>query len=129
MRLYMHHGRLDPDGGATDEDGNEVDDWGFTGPDLPDAIGFHITYGEMRVFFKNAYAKSLAKSLTGWEDGHGDDDLTVPMCENCICRFNAVRQRREYFGDWGLDDQPVRPAVEQAPCPRPVRGAAWDTER
>jgi hypothetical protein len=121
MRLYMHHGRLDPNGGATDEDGNEIDDWGFTGPDLPNVEGMHVTYTKMRLFFVDEAAKAYAKALTGWDDGHGDNDLFVPQQSDCL---------KEFFGDWGIAAGVVQPGgtlptIELSP----LRGAAWDTER
>ncbi len=102
--LYMHHGRLDPSTGGTDEEGNEVDDWGFEGPNLVGVIGTHVTYGELRVFFGDATAARVAKALTGWADGNGDEDLCVNFSEDnsCLRRFNAARGRDEFFGDWGL---------------------------
>lgn len=98
----MFHGRLSYAGGATDEEGKELDDWGFTGPELLDVVGFHVTYGDMRVYFKNQAARDRAKEQTGWDFGFDEKDLDVPFPKSgdCLRIWNKARERYEYFGDW-----------------------------
>ncbi len=99
--LYLLHGRLDPTSGGTDAAGHLVDDWGFAGPRLKHCIGVHGTYGELHIFFKDVGAATDAKAATGWENWD-DTSLVLPMKEDCVVMFNAARNRKEYFGDWGL---------------------------
>jgi len=104
MNLYIYHGRLAPNGGATDIEGNEVDDWGFEGPTLENCVGFHTTYfneGHFNVYFADEVARKAAQAKTGWKDWD-ETALTVEMEDGCLRLFNSERQRTEYFGDWGM---------------------------
>lgn len=104
MNLYMHHGRLDPSGPGTDEDGNPVDDWGFEGPRFGGVIGFHCTYGfdgHFNIWFESIEACDAAQRVTGW-NYFDDCALTVAVEENCLRIWNREKQRHEYFGDWGI---------------------------
>lgn len=106
MDFYMHHGRLNPDGGGSDEEGKEIDDWGFEGPRLKDCIGFHCTYGadgHFNVFFKDANAAETAQRLTGWSKWD-DNALTAEYFrDGSLLRiYNRLLGRVEFFGDWGI---------------------------
>jgi hypothetical protein len=104
VNLYIYHGRLSPNGGATDVEGNEVDDWGFEGPTLKGCVGFHSAYfneGHFTVYFESEEARRVAEAITGWKPWD-ETGLTVVVNDGCLHLFNAKRQRYEYFGDWGL---------------------------
>lgn len=106
MDFYMYHGRLDPDGGPSDEDGNCIDNWGFEGPRLAGVTGFHCTYGvdgHWNLWFDKPTSADIAEALTGW-DRWEDCALTVAFStdNSLVSIFNTAKQRAEYFGDWGI---------------------------
>lgn len=114
LDLYLHHGRLDPNTGGTDEEGNVLDDWGFDGPRLTGVIGTHRTYDNMmNVFFVNEEAMATAKALTGWEEWD-DNALRLRRVDGCTAIHNAARNRDEFFGDWGLIVTSPRPEASPA---------------
>lgn len=102
--LYLHHGRTTMEGGGTDWNGEEKNDWGFTGPRLSGCIGTHCTYGNMNVWFKDSKAAKEAHKVTGW-NFFDDRALEMPTREDCV----AARVPHPdggfivaFFGDWGL---------------------------
>lgn len=106
MDFYMLHGRLSAEGGPTDTDGVEIDDWGFDGPRLAGVNGFHCTYGidgYWNLFFTDPEAADAAAALTGWEKWE-DNALTVAFSpDNDLVQIhNPTTDRAEYFGDWGI---------------------------
>lgn len=102
MRLRIWHGRLDPDSGPTDILGNEVDDWGFEGPELDHVTGISYTYGNNFVHFLDEPACVLAQVLTGWSKAPHEHALVMQFQSDCLRLFNGARQRHEFFGDWDL---------------------------
>lgn len=90
LNLYLIHGRKTPD--------ESLDDWGFDGPVLKNCIGVHSTYGEIRAIFATPQDALKAKTLTGWEEGHDDNELMIKFHEDVIHTTTG------YFGDWGLID-------------------------
>ena len=105
--IQITHGRLNPRGGATDVEGNDVDDWGFDGPLLVKCTGVTWIYGELHFCFEDEPAARVAQLLTGWELGNDVDQLTPEFSEGCIKLRNAERERFEYFGDWDLFQAPT----------------------
>lgn len=58
-RLLLIHGRHDPD--------QDMDDWGFNGPNIEGVEALHVTYGQTFVLhFQDAQSASKAQALTGW---------------------------------------------------------------
>lgn len=106
MKLMLVHGRLDPNTGGTDLDGNEVDDWGFEGPTIAGIKSIGGTYGEVCVHFHSERGYEKAKHATGWDDCVHEQGLLFDSLPDkdadCVSIFNPTRGRREYFGDWGL---------------------------
>lgn len=103
MRLHLYHGRTDPRGGATDIEGNPVDDWGFDGPQLAGVKLLVWTYGNLEFVFKNEEACRAAAEKTQWPDGVREHSLTPQFADDCISAYSAERGRYEYFGDWSLE--------------------------
>lgn len=114
MDFYMYHGRTDPEGkpqSERKENGTTTyhdveDDWGFDGPRLTGAIGFHCTYGiggEWNLYFESDSAAFAASKLTGWSMV-GDDSLTVRFSENneLVRIKDPASGKFHYFGDWGI---------------------------
>lgn len=106
MKLFIYHGRLAPDTGATDVDGNDVDDWGFEGPELTGIKWQDFTYNNFYIGFRTEEDRERARKLTGWQDGVHGDDLIVEFSDDrdLIRIHNAERNRDEFFGDWMLWD-------------------------
>lgn len=102
--LIIVHGRLDPNGGASDVEGNLIDDWGFDGPRLEGVIGISFTYNTYSLAFVDKAACDKALALTGWGYGVHEHTLEMRFEEDCLSIWNAERQRHEYFGDWSLGD-------------------------
>lgn len=121
MKLLLMHGRTGRDK-PTDVDGNEVDDWGFDGPDIEGIKAVHYTYGNPVVWFDTEEAAEAAHRLTRWK--HWDKAaLEMAFCEDLVETFNTERGRTEYFGDWEFqtkgptdppDGEPLRTGVEKA---------------
>ena len=109
MRMFIMHGRLDPDTGGTDLEGKEVDDWGFEGPSIDGVVGISYTYNNFYLRFKDAESMQIAAALTGWEPGPMELALEMKFKSDCLELFNIQRFRSEYFGDWGIyqpDEEP-----------------------
>jgi len=106
MKLHLYHGRLDPDGPATDAEGNVTDDWGFEGPELRGITAIDFTYGNWMPLFKTHNQAVIAKAATGWDGGNMEYSLTIRTSDrgDLIKVWNAERQRHEYFGDFMLEE-------------------------
>lgn len=106
MILRLYHGRLDPDGPATDTEGNVTDDWGFEGPELSGITAIDFTYGNWMPVFNTHNQAAIAKALTGWDGGNMEYSLTIRTSDrgDLIRIWNGARQRDEYFGDFMLTE-------------------------
>ncbi len=109
MNLALYHGRLHPDQGGTDSDGNPSDDWGFVGPVLFGVRALDFTYGSFQVVYEDnelgAMACAAAHVITGWRPGTHSHSLEIYFegaGYELIKIWNAERARHEYFGDWWL---------------------------
>ena len=102
MILHLYNGRLRYDGPRTDVDGNEVDDWGFEGPQIPGVKGVVWTYGNIAFLFEDEGAYKNAKRVTRWPDAPFHHSLQLHVDADVIRTFNPDRVRFEFFGDWSL---------------------------
>lgn len=102
MMLHLYHGRTKASGGATDVDGNPIEDWGFDGPALLGVKALSCTYGVHYVHFQSKAAHAVAKEQTGWKDGVFEESLEMRFRGDCVSIRNKARNRLEYFGDWSL---------------------------
>lgn len=96
MRLFLYHGRDTPD--------EELQDWGFDGPELFGISFYIVTYfTHIRFGFKDRESFERAKELTGWEVW---DDLQLLMKTH----NDLVEANGKFYGDWCLDEE--EPPVE-----------------
>jgi hypothetical protein len=111
MILHLYHGRLKPDQGGTDLEGNECDDWGFEGPKIEGIQALDFTYGEFQIVFPDDDPEegkrliNVANGQTGWGEGHHEFSLIIQFAgegNDLIRIYNTERMRHEYFGDWWL---------------------------
>ena len=102
MILHLYNGRLMYDGPRTDVDGNETEDWGFEGPEIPGVKSIVWTYGNLAFLFESPEAYKHAKHVTRWPDAPFTDSLQLQVDADVIRTFNPDRVRYEFFGDWSL---------------------------
>lgn len=103
MKMYLLHGRLNPDSEATDVRGEKTRSWGFDGPTLPDVESIHFNYDTLFVAFKDEASLEQARELTGWHYGYSDNSLALRRKDSCIEIFNRQQFRLEYFGDFSIE--------------------------
>lgn len=63
MILHLYNGRLQFDGPRTDVDGNETEDWGFEGPEIPGVKSIVWTYGNLAFLFESPRRTSTPSTL------------------------------------------------------------------
>lgn len=105
MNFYMYHGRYTPDGPPQEKDGTETEDWGFVGPTLEGVVGFHSTYGDLNVVFKDAQKWAAAQWQTGWASGVAEYSLQAMFSDDgdlIKCCPPNRNHDFHYFGDWGI---------------------------
>jgi len=104
LELHLYHGSTNPELGATDLDGNPVDDWGFEGPLLKGVKALYVTYvGTFRVEFVSEEARDTAQQQTGWPGFSGELDLSMTLADDMVKITSPEHDaRHEYFGDWSL---------------------------
>ena len=91
MILKLFHGRRTKN--------EELDGWGFAGPELKDVQWFHTTYGsDLKMSFKSLEARDAAIEATGWKYWRDDLDIQIPLVEDMI------QTKDGYFGDWSAYD-------------------------
>lgn len=92
LDLYLQHGRRSPE--------DNLEDWGFDGPRLPNVVGIHETYRcTLRILFADAESAKHAQRATGWQLWD-DCELEATIADDMLsCDY---RGSRAYFGDWGL---------------------------
>ncbi len=100
MKFRAYHGRLDPKGPASTEEGMLVDDWGFDGPTFDGVEEIGYTYGTFSLYFTDEWLQQCAKDCTGWKEGAGENSLEMEFEEDCLRAYNKARERFEFFGDW-----------------------------
>lgn len=89
-RLRLIHGRRDPN--------QEMDDWGFDGPDIDHVEWLHVTYNAtFNLGFATEEAARAAQELTGWESWD-ENCLAIPFIEGLV----HVPKLGAYFGDWEI---------------------------
>lgn len=97
MRLLLIHGRFDPE--------EQLDDWGFSGPDLDDVEALHVTYQQTFVLhFKNSASASKAHALTGWP--YFDQDALELTFHDDMLKVVPIASDGPiaYYGDYELQE-------------------------
>ena len=100
LRLLLIHGRFDP--------AEQMDEWGFNGPDIEGIEALHVVYQTTYVLhFKDAASAQRAQGLTGWREWDVDalemsfhDDMLKAqpiMCDGPVA----------YYGDYELQEVPA----------------------
>lgn len=102
MRLWLTHGRDDPE--------QEMDGWGYNGPELNGVESVQQMYGETTtVRFVSAAARDEALSITGWEIW---DDTTLEVRDgNGLIETRQRGQPRQFFGSVLLYHEPTAPTI------------------
>lgn len=96
--LTLFHGRRNP--------AEELDDWGFEGPQFRCA-GLHVTYlTNFRIAFATAEQFELAKRLTGWPEWDALT-LSVVLDQDMVKALGNPDDPTGFawYGDWSLIDE------------------------
>jgi hypothetical protein len=99
MRLLLSHGRFDPD--------EQLEEWGFNGPDLDGVEALHVTYQTTFVLhFKDAAAAQKAQALTGWP--YFDCDALELAFHDDMLKVCPIASDGPiaYYGDYELQEVP-----------------------
>ena len=92
MKFILLHGRHDPD--------QEMDNWGYNGPELLGVRYLHSVYGNLTIGFENEGQAMVAHEATGWP--YFDRAvLEVPFFEDLVLCRNGAGDH-QYYGDWEL---------------------------
>lgn len=95
FKLYMFHGRVNPD--------EQLEDWGFEGPTLDGIIGFHNTYlTTYRVKFVDKASYDKALTITGWNTWADASDLMLELQFTGDMLYTVANGESKYYGDWGF---------------------------
>jgi len=95
LRLLLIHGRHDPD--------EQLDGWGFSGPDIDGVEALHVTYQQTFVLhFEDRASAAKAQALTGWREWD-DQALEMSFHDDMlkVCPI-ASDGPIAYYGDYEL---------------------------
>lgn len=95
LRLLLIHGRFDPD--------EQLEEWGFNGPDIEGIEALHSTYETHRVVrFKDRAAAQRAHALTAWE--WWDENALLMQFHDDMLKTTCISADGPamYFGDFEL---------------------------
>lgn len=95
MRLLLIHGRFDPE--------EQMEDWGFSGPDIDGVEALHVTYQQTFVLhFEDAAAAKKAHALTGWP--YFDEDALELMFHEDMLKTVCISADGPacYYGDYEI---------------------------
>ena len=94
MKFLLLHGRDDP--------AQDMENWGYNGPELEGVKYVHSVYGNLTIGFKSRMEAQTAHELTGWP--YFDEAvLEITFFEDLVlCR--KPDGTSQYFGDWELQE-------------------------
>ncbi len=89
MRVILAHGRNEPD--------QDINNWGYNGPDLEGVKHVHGVYGDLTVDFRSRREAQKVHELTGWP--YFDEVvLEISFFEELVL-CEEIDGTIQYFGD------------------------------
>ena len=95
MKFLLIHGRDDPE--------QEMNGWGYSGPNLAGVKYLHSVYGNLTIGFESVREARIAHALTGWP--YWDDAvLEITFSKDMDMILCRVDGKEQCYGDWELQE-------------------------